>query len=190
MSASSEQLRRWPVRVEAATPEALAPFGRIIGRYPGLPAVPVDYYGGSVILSRPVDYECRSGTELSLASINRRPLQVRYLERHFQHTQAFIPLGGKPFMVVLAPPSPADLPDPREVRAFRFDGSAGLCLHIGTWHEFPFALEDGTDIVVVLSRQTTGDLQQRAENGIEAFGPDLDKKDMTLRLGTVFELQP
>jgi hypothetical protein len=32
------------------------------------------------------------------------------------------------------------------------------------------------------------DLHHRAENGIEAFGPDLDKKDMTLRAGTLFVL--
>jgi ureidoglycolate lyase len=181
-------LQRRRLKLETATPEALAPFGALLGRRADLRIVPIDYYAGSVVLSRPVNYECSSNTELSLATLQRRPFQVHYLERHFQHTQTFIPLGGKPFVAVFAPPSDAPLPDPEAVRAFRFDGSAGFCLHRGTWHEFPFPLEDNTDMIVVLSSQTTIDLQRREDNGIEASGPDLDKKDMTLRLNTVFEI--
>ena len=93
-----------------------------------------------------------------------------------------------PHAAVLAPPNKDDMPDLKAVRALRFDGDAGFCLHLGTWHEFPFALDDDTDIVVALSSQVTEDLHHRAENGIEAFGPDLDKKDMTLRAGVVFVL--
>jgi len=80
------------------------------------------------------------------------------------------------------------MPDLDAARAFRFEGDTGLCLHRGTWHEFPFPVEDDTDMIVVLSSQTTQDLGQRAANGIEAFGPDLDKKDMRLRAGVVIVL--
>ena len=90
---------------------------------------------------------------------------------------------------IFAPPSPADLPDLDAARAFRFDGDAGFCLHLGTWHEFPFPLVDDTDVIVVISSQTSQDLRQRTANGIEAFGPDLDKKDITLRHRTVIELE-
>ncbi len=188
MNATLQPLREHRLRVEPATAEAIAPFGALLGRRALVKPTALDYYNGAVAMSRPVQFECDSRTELSLTTLKRRAFQVRYLERHFQHTQAFIPLGGKPWIGVFAPPSVGDMPDFSQVRAFRFEGDTGLCLHRGTWHEFPFAIEDDTDLAVVLSSQTTADLHQRAANGIEAFGPDLDKKDMTLRAGVVFVL--
>lgn len=188
MNTRAQVLEEHHLKVEPATPQAVAPFGALLGRRSGVEPMELDYYHGAVAMSRPVDYQCSSRTELSLTSLKRRPFQVRYLERHFQHTQSFIPLGGKPWLGVFAPPCAGDMPDFSQVRAFRFEGDTGLCLHLGTWHEFPFALEDDTDLAVVLSSQTTEDLHHRAENGIEAFGPDLDKKDMTLRRGVLFVL--
>lgn len=189
MNASPQSLLTRRIKVEDATPESVAPFGRLLGRQPEMNVMPVSFYGDRVITSRPVDYSCDTRTELSLAMLKVRPFRVQYLERHFHHTQTFIPLGGKPFAAVFAPPTDADLPDLDAARAFRFDGSAGFCMHLGTWHEFPFPLVDDTDVVVVISSQTSQDLRQRATNGIEAFGPDLDKKDMTMRYGTVIELE-
>lgn len=189
MNARLEPLKEHRLRVEPATAAAIAPFGALLGRRSGVKPTGLDYYNGAVTMSRPVQFECDSRTELSLTTLKRRPFQVRYLERHFQHTQSFIPLGGKPWLAVFAPPSDGEMPDLAAVRAFRFEGDTGLCLHRGTWHEFPFALEDDTDLAVVLSSQTTADLHRRAENGIEAFGPDLDKKDITLRTGIVFVLE-
>ena len=188
MNAQLQPLTEHHLKVEPATVENVAPFGALLGRRSGVQPTGLDYYGGAVAMSRPVNYQCSSQTELSLTSLKRRPFQVKYLERHFQHTQTFIPLGGKPFIAVLAPPNKDDMPDLKAVRALRFDGDAGFCLHLGTWHEFPFALDDDTDIVVALSSQVTEDLHHRAENGIEAFGPALDTKDMTLRAGVVFVL--
>lgn len=171
-----------------ATPEALAPFGGWLGPQAAITPSGVDYYRGAVAMSQPVDFACSGEVVVTLTSLRRRPLQVHYLERHFLHTQTFISLAGKPFIVVLAPPCEDDMPDLAAVRAFEFDGSAGLCLAVGTWHEFPFPLDDDTHMVVLLSAQVTRDLQHRADNGIEAFGPDLDKKDMTLRAGVQFEI--
>lgn len=188
MDATPNSLTEHHLKVESATVENVAPFGALLGRRSGVRLTGLDYYGGNVATSRPVHYQCSSQTDLSLTSLKRRPLQVKYLERHFQHTQTFIPLGGKPFVAVLAPPNKDDMPNLAAVRALRFEGDVGLCLHLGTWHEFPFALDGDTDMVVVLSSQTTEDLQHRAANGIEAFGPDLDKKDMALRAGVVFVL--
>lgn len=188
MNARLQPLKEHRLKVEPVTPEAIAPYGALLSRRSGVKPTGLDFYNGAVAMSRPVNYQCTSRTELSLTSLKKRPFQVRYLERHFQHTQSFIPLGGKAWMGVFAPPSEGDMPDFSQVRAFRFEGDTGLCLHLGTWHEFPFALEDDTDLAVVLSSQTTEDLHHRAENGIEAFGPDLDKKDMTLRAGVLFVL--
>jgi ureidoglycolate lyase len=174
------------VPIEDATAEALAPFGQIIGRASGAVPVSVDFYKGAVKMSYPARFSSDYPVDLTLASLDVRPGEVRYMERHFQHTQAFLPLGGKPFIAVMAPPSDGDLPDIAAVRAFRFDGTAGFVMHRGTWHEFPFAVEPDTDIVVILSNQTGYDLKTKDPVTEEAHGPDLDKKDIVARTGQVF----
>lgn len=175
--------------VEPATAEALAPFGAIIGREAPVKPVSVDFYKGAVKMSYPARFVCDHPVEVTLAQMDRRPGEVRYMERHFQHTQAFIPLDGKPFIAVMAPPSEGELPDLSQVRAFRFDGSAGFAMHLGTWHEFPFAVHDGTDIIVLLSSQTGYDLKAKDAVTEEAHGPDLDKKDIVARTGNVFRFE-
>ena len=184
-----QNLRRRTYKIEPATSDAIAPFGALIGPRAAIKPSGVGYYAGAVSTGRQVDFQADGAMEVSLATMKRRPLEVHYMERHFQHTQTFIPLGNKPFLAILAPPGPADLPDFDAVKAFRFEGDTGLCIHRGTWHEFPFAVEDDTHIVVMLSSQTSRDLQNRAPNGIEAFGPDLDKKDIVLREGLCLVLE-
>ena len=176
-----------------ATAEALEPFGQILGRAAGAALTASPFYGSAVKTSHPVDFQSDETTELTLCRLDRRPFEVRYMERHFLHTQTFIPLGGKPFIAVLAPPTAGELPDLDEVRAFRFDGTAGLTLRKGTWHEFPFAEEDGTDLIVVLRRDTMRDLKadrvKRSDYGDEARGPDLDKKNLAARSGILFTIK-
>lgn len=180
----SEVIRLIP---EPASAEALAPFGAIIGTASGARPVAVDFYKGAVKMSYPARFECDHPVEITLANLDPRPAEVRYMERHAQHTQTFIPLGGKPFVAVMAPPSAGELPDLDQVRAFYFDGSAGFAMHRGTWHEFPFAIEEDTQIVVLLSSQTGYDLKAKDEVTEEAHGPDLDKKDIRARSGRVFQ---
>ncbi|MBH0113361.1 ureidoglycolate lyase [Novosphingobium sp. YJ-S2-02] len=177
------------LEVEPASAEALAPFGDIVGRDAPVEPVSVDFYKGAVRMSYPTRFLSEHPVEMTLAQMVRREPEVRYMERHFQHTQAFLPLGGKPFIAVMAPPCDGDLPDLSQVRAFRFDGTAGFALKLGTWHEFPFAIEDDTDIVVVLSSQTGYDLKAKDAETEEAHGPDLDKKDIVARTGHVFRFE-
>ena len=87
----------------------------------------------------------------------------------------------------MAPPNDDELPDLASVKAFLFDGSAGFQLNLGTWHEFPFALEPETEMIVLLSSQTGYDLKSKDAVTEEAFGPDLDKKDIAARTGTLFQ---
>ncbi|NBC35014.1 ureidoglycolate hydrolase [Novosphingobium sp. FSY-8] len=171
-----------------ACADALAPFGTIIGRASGAPEIPIDYYRGAVRVSVPAPFVSESAVDITLAAMDPRPLEVRYMERHFQHTQAFIPLGGKPFVAVMAPPGEGDLPDLSAARAFLFNGSAGFQMHIGTWHEFPFALQPDTDLIVILSRQTGADLRAKDPATEEAHGPDLDKKDIAARTGRLIRV--
>ena len=144
------------------------------------------FYDGKVALAKPAVFKSDEDTCLSLATIQPRAFEVKYLERHYKHTQAFIPLGGKPFVAIFGAPTEGDLPDFEKLEAFRFDGNDGFCMHIGTWHEFPFALEADTDVIVILRNETNRNLGNIQNN--EASGPDLDKKNILQRTGVIFEL--
>jgi ureidoglycolate lyase len=169
--------------VEAATPENIAPFGELVGGA-GTPAIPPTAFYSAVQTYRPT-FISDEETEIAVCTLQRRPVEVRWMERHFKHTQVFLPLGGKPFVAVLAPPTDTDLPNIDEARAFLFDGQGGLSMHIGTWHEFPFALIDDTQVVVILRRETSKALLKENIVDGEGVGPDLDKKDVVKRLGVV-----
>lgn len=173
------------IPLKPASPEALAPYGRIIGRGSGIKPGDSGYYGGKVAISR-VAFESDDDTCLSVATIQPRPFELEHIERHYKHTQAFIPLGGKPFIAVFGKPTNGSEPDWDNLEAFRFDGNDGFCMHIGTWHEFPFALEPNTDVIVILRNETTKNLE--AKEGGEAHGDDLSKLSIQKRTGAVLRV--
>lgn len=172
------------IKVEDATAEALAPFGSIIGTDPSVPRLPIEFYDGAVDVRVPAAFESSAPPQLTVCRVRPRPMVIDYMERHAQHTQGFLPLGGKPFVVVFAPPA-KEMPQPEELRAFRFDGSCGFLMHKDVWHEFPFAIEDDTDLVVILSEATNEGLQDETNDLGEANGPDLDKRNYRKRVGDV-----
>ncbi|MBI3951627.1 MAG: ureidoglycolate lyase [Acidobacteria bacterium] len=182
-------IQRKKLKVKGATPEALEPYGQILGANPNVAPLPIDFYGGAVKVRRVVDFQSDEQTELTLTTVNRRPMEARWMERHFKHTQTFVPLSGRPFVVVMAPPNDKELPDLDKVEAFLFDGSAGFTMRIGTWHEFPFALVDETNIIVILRKEATQGLMKDNVIQDEASSPDLDKKDLLARKKVVYEIE-
>jgi ureidoglycolate lyase len=176
------------VKVQKATAEKLKPYGTILGFDPTVPPMPIDFYDGAAKVRRVAPFEADGVVEMPIVTLQPRPLEVRWMERHFKHTQAFVSLGSKPFIGVFAPPNDKELPDLDQVEAFLFDGSAGFMMHIGTWHEFPFALLDDTNVMVILTKQATDGLVRDNVIQDEALGPDLDKKDLLGRLNLKLEL--
>jgi ureidoglycolate lyase len=168
-----------PVR---ATATNLIEYGELIDIPRNAEALPVAFYEGSVRVFSPVTFISDDDSQLTLASIDARPFKVKWLERHFKHTQTFIPLSGKPFVMVLSEPTATDMPNLDNAKAFLFDGSAGFVLHIGTWHEFPFALADDTRLVVILRKEATNALMKDVVIEGEGHSGDLDKKDIQSRL--------
>jgi ureidoglycolate lyase len=175
-------IRQLPV--ESATADILAPYGTLVAANPMRQAKSSAFYGDAVELWAQDRFRSDADTCLSVARVHPRPNEVRWMERHFKHTQTFVPLGGRPFVMVLGAPTDGAVPDPGNVRALRFDGSAGFMMHIGTWHEFPFALEASTDLLVILRNETNRDLEVRAND--EAEGGDLQKRNLQARLGFSF----
>ena len=114
------------------------------------------------------------------------------MERHFQVTQAFIPLRGSPSVVALAPPTdPHDrqsIPQPEAVRAFLLDGSKGYVLSKGTWHSLDrFPLYPPESVFVMLSDEETATDLARAYTG-QGGGQLTQEVDFQARFGVTFTL--
>lgn len=120
------------LQIKPASAEALRPYGELLGPERPRASHIADFYQGAVAVHQPVPFSSDEDTCLSLTTVQPRPLEVEYLERHFKHTQTFIPLGGKPFVAVFGAPCEGEMPDLDRLEAFRFDGSAAFCMHLST----------------------------------------------------------
>ena len=74
-------------------------------------------------------------------------VQIDVMERHPLGSQAFIPLDGQGYLVIVAPPS-AEL-DPAAIKVFVADGSQGVNYAPGTWHHYSLALEVTSNFAVI-----------------------------------------
>lgn len=71
------------------------------------------------------------------------PFTISMLERHPLGSQAFMPLGQAPYLIVVAP-DPESPP-----RAFIAQPGQGINFHRGTWHHPLLALERESDFLVI-----------------------------------------
>lgn len=180
-----------------ATAESLAGYGYLIAEPNGLLRDKIDFYP-EVRVSQPAKFEGNDDICLNLVSFTMRALEVRWMEYHTKHTQTFIPLAGKPFYMVLGKPTArrADggwmnereaLPDADTVQAFYFDGSGGLVMDRGTWHEVPFPAAEETHFVCICTNETNENLEAQGDDG-ECDGGDLTKRNIVKRMGYTFAI--
>ncbi|MEZ5912976.1 MAG: ureidoglycolate lyase [Paracoccaceae bacterium] len=73
----------------------------------------------------------RAGISVFLAEPRSLPYRLDMVERHPEGSQAFLPMTGHPFLVIVAPDKAGR---PGRPRAFLTDGRQGINLHRGTWH--------------------------------------------------------
>lgn len=133
------------------TAERFAPYGDVIAaggakgemnaarfeRYDDLAGIDVDTAGdGHVAVSI---VRSRSATAL--------PYRFDMVERHPLGSQAFIPLGGFRFVVVVA--AAAETVEPADLAAFVTNGRQGINYRRGTWHMPLIALERGEEFLVI-----------------------------------------
>jgi ureidoglycolate lyase len=132
------------IRAEPLSARAYRPFGQVIG---------VDRVQMRIVNDR---------FYMNALTMKYRPLHITHLHRHIKSTQALIPLGGKPCLVVVAPPS-TDLCSAEElsqVKAFINDGSFGVNLALGTWHMAPLPLGADVCVVTIQGEHASADLEE------------------------------
>lgn len=121
---TATQLKEITVQAQPLTPEAFAPYGRVVEAE-----------------RQPLHMQTGTFTA-RLMTVKRVPETVDRINRHMDHSQMFVPLAGDPTVVIVAPP---DVPmqgfDASKIAAFKTDGRQTIIFHPGTWHIEPRALD-------------------------------------------------
>lgn len=130
------------------TKAAFAPFGEVIEtagakaklindgfarRFDGLAHIDVAAEGGAVNIS------------LFSGSARPSPIAIKLMERHPLGSQLFVPLDGKPWLVVVC----ADPRVPASYRAFSASGEQGVNYARNIWHHPLLVLADASPFFVV-----------------------------------------
>ena len=134
--------------LEAAT---FAPYGEVIDRSSREPTLAINAGTADRLndLAR-VDASARGGhVGLSIFRARPRPLPFRLqcMERHLHTSQAFVPLAGAAWIVIVAPRGQA--PQPGALRAFMASATQGVNYARGTWHHPLIALGREAEFLVV-----------------------------------------
>jgi ureidoglycolate lyase len=149
------------VQATALTAAAFEPFGDVIEttghrprpinegtclRYDDLAQVDVLEHGGRPLIS------------LFEAAPRPLPLPIRSLERHPLSSQAFYPLDGRPFLIVVAEDGPP--PWAGRIRAFLSSGAQGVNYRRNTWHHPLIAIGAASRFLVVDRGDADGNCEQ------------------------------
>ena len=146
---------------EPLTAEAFAPFGRVIEASDEAVRLDINQ-GHAVRYDRLAEIDVAEGGGLGVISLFRaRPLGslvLKAFERHPLGSQSFVPLGGRPYLVAVAPAGPFDA---AKIRLFRAEGHQGVHYRKGVWHHFLLVLDDSDFLVV--DRAGPGDNLEEVE---------------------------
>ena len=110
------------VPVEPLTKQAFAPFGEIIQTFEE---------------ARP--QIVKGGLRQKVIPASSSVRQQAHFAYHTDAGQAFYPSMHNPSVFMVAPISETIRPE--DIRAFRSDGSLGVCLGVRVWHTVPICLE-------------------------------------------------
>lgn len=75
------------------------------------------------------------------------PFAISMLERHPLGSQAFVPLSGHPYLIVVAPKG--DTVDVENIRFFIAQANQGINFAPGVWHHPLLALDGESDFLVI-----------------------------------------
>lgn len=162
------------VTAEPLTAKAFRPFGDVIEATDRVRQFAINY-GNTVRFHdlAHVDVDAnhgRAGISIFRSNPLPLPVELKVMEYHPLSSQAFMPLGPRPYLVVVAPKGNFDA---AQVRAFKAEPGQGVNYHAGTWHHFCLALEEVSDFLVV---DRIGD----GDNCVEHYLGDVEKLAVAL----------
>jgi ureidoglycolate lyase len=137
------------LKAEPLTPEAFAPFGDVIQAEGHTPRLINEDTCERFDDLAPVDVLAEGGRPLISifkAAPRTLPFEVRVMERHPLSSQAFYPLDGAPFLVVVAENSSTGV---GRIRAFRAGPNQGVSYRRNTWHHALLAIGQTSRFLVV-----------------------------------------
>ncbi|MGE6605808.1 ureidoglycolate lyase [Halomonas sp. NPDC076908] len=138
------------LKAEPLTAEAFAPFGDVIDARTSA-SFPINagrtQRHHDLAKVETLGENARTLVNIFVSQPITLPLELTFLERHPQGSQAFMPLHQEQFIVVVAPPGEHINPD--DVRAFVTDGRQGVNYRAGTWHAIQSVLEREGEFLVV-----------------------------------------
>lgn len=182
---TEENLPIFKVPLTPATPENIADYGLYLGPEVPNTGLTIPFYKGEVLEGHNFNFEYTGRAVIRSAKILQRNPQMKWLERHMNMSQLFVPLGTKGYIMVLAPPNHSEgknVPDLDRVKAFVFPAGVGLMIHKGTWHDFPFPVEDEVTVLTANSDEVVTALAN-CPTPRELFDGDVYKIDISARLG-------
>jgi ureidoglycolate lyase len=113
------------IKAEPLTPEAFAPFGKVLDE------------SHFVLASNEFPFFA------NVVTLQPSTADVTYVNRHHDHNQIFATLGGDRMVVIVADPRlSGEGFDPSTIRAFVSDGNSAICFHVDTWHLAPRGVGD------------------------------------------------
>ncbi len=143
---------RRELRPEPLTAERFAPFGQVVqvGVGPSSAA--------NQGTAARYDFVARLASSRPLARPNLAvfqskpvvlPRQVELLERHPCSSQAFVPMRGERYLVMVAPALDSGAPDLDALRVFEGHLGQGINYDVGVWHHPILALGAPADLVML-----------------------------------------
>lgn len=138
------------IKPEPLTAEAFAPFGDVIEARDTVHHYPINQgqterYHDLAKLDLTGD-DGKAGISIFRTTPLPSPVTIKLMEYHPRSSQAFYPLNGKPYLVVVAQKG---LLDPAKIHVFKASASQGVNYHAGTWHHFSLALGAPQDFMVI-----------------------------------------
>ena len=137
------------LRLQPLTRQAFFPFGQVL-ETDGLNPKLINFgrtqkFGDLAKIS--LDGGGRAQFSIYRSSVIDLPFRVRLMERHPLGSQAFYPLHGRPFPVIVAATDTA--PGYADIKVFLTNGRQGVNIHPGVWHHYQLTLEQVSDYVVL-----------------------------------------
>jgi len=145
---SGDQLHRLPA--EALTAEAFAPYGQVIecAGHAGYAINEGSSQRFTDLAQLEADADGRLALSIFRAEARQAPYALHCLERHPLGSQAFVPLNGQAFLVVVSARRPdPQHPAPDALRVFVSDGRQGINFRRDIWHHPLLALSPGDFLV-------------------------------------------